>query len=152
MYNRASLFQCRRRSTGKRGSTLDHQGCQIFLWTWYQNRKKCTKWTKKCAKCSYNIPKVHETFQMAIKYVNIFEYKALQNLPKIGILGLKSNHLSTLLTTPIKQRPVLTSPLGAKFVPQDWSRPQGWTLFPRGEVTPQGLRPSVRPFVLLNIM
>jgi hypothetical protein len=22
------------------------QGCQIFLGAWYQNRKKCTKWTQ----------------------------------------------------------------------------------------------------------
>jgi hypothetical protein len=39
-----------------------------------------------------NIPKDHKTFQMAIKYINIFQSKALQNLPKIGFFGLKSNH------------------------------------------------------------
>jgi hypothetical protein len=38
------------------------QGCQIFLGTWYQNRKKCTKWTQnepnghKISKMSVNIP------------------------------------------------------------------------------------------------
>jgi hypothetical protein len=33
---------------------------------------------------------------MAIKYTNIYQSKALQNLPKIGIFGLKTNHLATL--------------------------------------------------------
>jgi hypothetical protein len=32
---------------------------------------------------------------MAITYINIFQSKALQNLPKVGIFGLKSNHLAT---------------------------------------------------------
>jgi hypothetical protein len=40
----------------------------------------------------------------------------------------------------------LTSPLGAKFDPQGWSWPLGGKLSPRA-----GWRPSVRPFVLLNI-
>jgi hypothetical protein len=34
---------------------------------------------------------------MAIKYINFFQSKALQNLPKIGIFGLKTNHLATLV-------------------------------------------------------
>jgi hypothetical protein len=34
---------------------------------------------------------------MAIKYINIFQSKALKNLPKLGLLGLKTNHLATLL-------------------------------------------------------
>jgi hypothetical protein len=34
---------------------------------------------------------------MAIKYIDIYHSKALQKLPKIGIFGLKSNHLATLL-------------------------------------------------------
>jgi hypothetical protein len=33
---------------------------------------------------------------MAIKYINIFQYKALQNLPQIGLFGLKINHLATM--------------------------------------------------------
>jgi hypothetical protein len=33
---------------------------------------------------------------MAIKYINIFQSKALQNLPKLGFFGLKTNHLATL--------------------------------------------------------
>jgi hypothetical protein len=33
---------------------------------------------------------------MAIKYTNIYHSKALQNLPKFGIFGLKTNHLATL--------------------------------------------------------
>jgi hypothetical protein len=33
---------------------------------------------------------------MVITYTNIYHSKALQNLPKFGILGLKTNHLATL--------------------------------------------------------
>jgi hypothetical protein len=35
---------------------------------------------------------------MVIKYARIFHCKTLQNLPKIGIFGLKTNHLATLST------------------------------------------------------
>jgi hypothetical protein len=31
---------------------------------------------------------------MAMNYVNIFQYRALRNLPKIGIFVLKRNHLA----------------------------------------------------------
>jgi hypothetical protein len=41
--------------------------------------------------------KWHEIFQIVIKYTNIYHPKALQILPKFGILGLKTNHLATLL-------------------------------------------------------
>jgi hypothetical protein len=33
---------------------------------------------------------------MVIKYTNIYYSKALQNLPKFGIFGLKTKHLATL--------------------------------------------------------
>jgi hypothetical protein len=36
---------------------------------------------------------------MAIKHINIFQSKALQNLPKKGFLILKANHLATLAET-----------------------------------------------------
>jgi hypothetical protein len=39
----------------------------------YQMNTKCTKWAQ-------NIPNRHKIFQMAIKYINIFQTKALQNL------------------------------------------------------------------------
>jgi hypothetical protein len=32
---------------------------------------------------------------MSIKYINIFQFKFLQNLPKLGFLVLKINHLAT---------------------------------------------------------
>jgi hypothetical protein len=34
---------------------------------------------------------------MAIKYINLFQSKALELLTQIGIFGLKINHLATLL-------------------------------------------------------
>jgi hypothetical protein len=36
------------------------QGCQIFLGTLYQNRKKCTKWTQ-------NVPNGHKTSPVSVK-------------------------------------------------------------------------------------
>jgi hypothetical protein len=33
---------------------------------------------------------------MAVKYINIFQSKALQKFTQIGIFGLKINHLATL--------------------------------------------------------
>jgi hypothetical protein len=33
---------------------------------------------------------------MAIKYINIFQSKAIQKCTQIGIFGLKINHLATL--------------------------------------------------------
>jgi hypothetical protein len=34
---------------------------------------------------------------MAIKYVNVFQSKALQKFTQIGIFGMKTNHLATLI-------------------------------------------------------
>jgi hypothetical protein len=42
------------------------------------------------------IPNGHEIFRMVIKYTNIYHSEALQNLPKFGIFGFKTNHLATL--------------------------------------------------------
>jgi hypothetical protein len=43
----------------------------------YQINTKCNKW-------SYNIPNIHKIFQKAIKYINIFQSKALNICPKLG--------------------------------------------------------------------
>jgi hypothetical protein len=56
----------------------------------YQMNAKCTKW-------SWNIQIVSHIFQMAIKYSNIFQSKALKSLPKLGFCALKINHLATLI-------------------------------------------------------
>jgi hypothetical protein len=37
---------------------------------------------------------------MVIKYTNIYHSKAVKNLPKFGIFGLKTNHLATLVSSP----------------------------------------------------
>jgi hypothetical protein len=37
---------------------------------------------------------------MVIKYTKILHCKTLQNFPKIGIFGLKTNHLATLVDSP----------------------------------------------------
>jgi hypothetical protein len=46
-----------------------------------------------------NIPNGHKIDQMATKYTNIFHCQTLQNLPKIGIFGLKINHVATLVNS-----------------------------------------------------
>jgi hypothetical protein len=50
-----------------------------------------------------NVPNYYEIsqvsvkiFQMAIKYINIFQSKELPKFNLIGIFGLKINHLATL--------------------------------------------------------
>jgi hypothetical protein len=40
---------------------------------------------------------------MVIKYTNIYHSKAIKNLPKFGIFGLKTNHLATLVAPPSEQ-------------------------------------------------
>jgi hypothetical protein len=58
------------------------QGCQIFLGAWYQDWKKCTKWTQ-------NVPNGHKSshtyvrkiFQMYQQYINIYQSQALQIYP-----------------------------------------------------------------------
>jgi hypothetical protein len=45
----------------------------------YQTDTKWTKW-------SQNIPNVYKILQIAIEYINIFQSKALLNLPKLGFL------------------------------------------------------------------
>jgi hypothetical protein len=62
------------------------QGCQIFLDTIYQNGEKCTKLTQNILNGHKISPNVCKIFQMAIKFINIFQYRSLQNLPKLGFL------------------------------------------------------------------
>jgi hypothetical protein len=45
---------------------------------------------------------------MDIKYIKIFQSKALPNLPKFGIFGSKTNHLATLLIVVAKNRVLAT--------------------------------------------
>jgi hypothetical protein len=66
------------------------QGCQIFLGT---NIPKLEKYTKG----PQTTPNGDKFYQMAVKYTNIFHSMALQNIPKVGFLVLKRNHLATLL-------------------------------------------------------
>jgi hypothetical protein len=64
------------------------QGCQIFLGTWYQNRKNVPN-KHRMYQMVKNIPNVCKIFQIAIKYINIFQSRALQNWPKLGFLVWK---------------------------------------------------------------
>jgi hypothetical protein len=67
----------------------DAAGLPDFSWYMIPKPEKCTKWT-------HNVPNVHKIsqmsvkyYKMAIKYINIFQSKALQNLPKFGFLVWK---------------------------------------------------------------
>jgi hypothetical protein len=93
------------------------QGCQIFLGTRYQNGEKYTKWpqnipndlkiyqmTTKYTKWPQNIPDSHKIFPMGPYNTpnghEICQNVSLQdppNFPKLGFIGLKTNHLATLL-------------------------------------------------------
>jgi hypothetical protein len=64
------------------------RGCQMFLGTWYQNRKNVPN-EYKMYQMVLNIPNFHRIFQTATKYLNFFLSKALQNLPKSGFLVWK---------------------------------------------------------------
>jgi hypothetical protein len=55
------------------------QGCQIDLGLWYQNRKKCTRWTQNVPNGHKN-PKCQYIFPMVINYIHIFQSKALSKI------------------------------------------------------------------------
>jgi hypothetical protein len=57
----------------------------FLLATTYQNEKKSTKWLTNIQ----NIPNDNKVYQMALKCINIFHWKTLQNLPKWVILVWK---------------------------------------------------------------
>jgi hypothetical protein len=65
------------------------QGCQIFLVHYTKSGNNVPdehKMYQMNTKCHGH---GHKIFQMAIKYINIFQSKALQNLPKLGFLVWK---------------------------------------------------------------
>jgi hypothetical protein len=57
----------------------------------YQMVTRCTKYQK--------------LFQLATKYINIFQSKAPKKFTQIGNFGLKINHLATLTATTTSLRP-----------------------------------------------
>jgi hypothetical protein len=67
------------------------QGCQIFLHTIYQ-KKDIPNYHQR-TKCPYNVPNGRNLFQMDIAYSDIFHFRPIQNLPKLGFLVY---HLATL--------------------------------------------------------
>jgi hypothetical protein len=60
-------------------------GLPDFSWYMIPKPKKCTQWTQ----MYQNIPNVRQIFPMALKFINIFQSEALQNLPKLGFLVWK---------------------------------------------------------------
>jgi hypothetical protein len=74
----------------------------------YQMNTKCTKWTQnvpnetKCTKWTQNVPKGHKFSQLVKKYSNWpwhFPISGSPEFTRIGIFGLKRNHLATLVHT-----------------------------------------------------
>jgi hypothetical protein len=81
------------------------QNCQIFLGTWYLNVKKCTKWIQnvpnghKNKKSPWNIPNGHKIYRH-------FSIQGPPTFTQIGIFGLKTNHLATLVQPLLFAAPV----------------------------------------------
>jgi hypothetical protein len=75
------------------------QGCQIFSWYNIPKLEKYNQFTLNYTNLPQNIPNGRKMDQMAIKYLNIFHFRILQNLPKLGFQGLKIYHLATLVWT-----------------------------------------------------
>jgi hypothetical protein len=61
-------------------------GLPDFSWYMTPKLEKMYKVNIKCIKRSKNILNVRKIFQVATKYINIFQHKALQNGPKLGFL------------------------------------------------------------------
>jgi hypothetical protein len=74
-------------------SSVDIQGCQIFLGPNIPKRENYTKGTQ-------TIPNDHKIYDKAVKYPNGHTiYKHFQDPPKntqIGIFGMNMNHLANL--------------------------------------------------------
>jgi hypothetical protein len=70
-------------ATEKLGRMTVVQGCQIFPGTSYQNGKNIDL---QYTKSPHNLPIGRKMDQMVIKYANISNCKALQNLPKLTFL------------------------------------------------------------------
>jgi hypothetical protein len=69
-------------------------GLPDFCWYVIPKPEKIYQIDTKCYEWSFS--NVLKIFQMAINYTYIFQSKALQNFPKLGFFGLKTNHLATL--------------------------------------------------------
>jgi hypothetical protein len=87
---------------------------RFLLGAWYQNWKKCTKWIQDVPNC-HKISQISQKIQMAIKYINIFQRKALQNLLKMGFLVWKQTIWKPCYkaSTPSSQLPAPSSQLPA---------------------------------------
>jgi hypothetical protein len=74
------IVKAKNRPIGQKFAQSGHQGCQIFLGTIIQKGEKYTKVLLNYQKTIIRI------FQMDMEYTNLYNSKALQNLPKLGIL------------------------------------------------------------------
>jgi hypothetical protein len=70
----------------KTTSTNVVAGLPDFYWYMIPKTEKMYQMNKICTQWSLNIPNVRKTFQIAIKYINTFQSKALKNLPKLVFL------------------------------------------------------------------
>jgi hypothetical protein len=65
---------------------LDGPELPDFSWYMIPKPEKMYQMNTKCTKWSQNTLNIHKIFQIAIQYINVFQSKALQNLPKLGFL------------------------------------------------------------------
>jgi hypothetical protein len=72
-------------------------GVARFFLTQYTKTKENIPNYHFVTKRPQNIPNDRKTFQMKLRYASIFYSKPIQNLPKMGFLVRKQNHLASLL-------------------------------------------------------
>jgi hypothetical protein len=65
---------------------VQNQGCQIFLVQHTKMGKNIYQINMKYTKLLHNIPNSSKVDQTTVKITNIFLFKTLQNLPKLGFL------------------------------------------------------------------
>jgi hypothetical protein len=82
--------------TPSESSSAEKPGLPDFPWCNIPNWGKIYQISIKYNKWPQNITHGRKIDQMAIKYTNIFHYKALENLTILGFFCLKINHLATL--------------------------------------------------------
>jgi hypothetical protein len=71
------------------GNRTPSPGLPDFSWCMIPKPEKMYQMNTNCTKWSWGIPNVRTIFHTALKFINIFQSKALQNLLRLGFLVWK---------------------------------------------------------------
>jgi hypothetical protein len=77
---------------------MSQAGLPDFSWCKIPKRGKIYQMATGCTKRPLNIYNGRKIDQMVIKYTKIFHLQDPPKFTQIGIFGLKTNHLATLVT------------------------------------------------------